>query len=78
MRKDPLNYLTKKELIEVIKTNEAVYRLANVRLINSVHEKINKIIDKQAECDLSTSKGLAEYVELEAEYKKWTRIQERI
>ena len=78
MRKDPLNYLTKKELIAVIKTNKEAYRQANMKLIGIAYEKINRIVDKQAECDLATSEGLAKYVELEAEYKKWIRIQERI
>lgn len=78
MRKEPLKYLTKEDLIGIIKTNPETKRLAQMRLIITVHKRIDDIINKQAKCDMTTPDGLARYVELEAEYKKWTRIQEQL
>ncbi len=78
MKKDPLTYLTKEELIQIIKTSPTLKRQAHIKVCESVYNKINSIIDKQEKCDLATSEGVARYAELEAEYKKWTKIQERL
>lgn len=78
MKKDALTYLTKEELIDIIKTSPTLKRQAHIKACESVYNKINSIIDKQEKCDITTTDGLAKYVELEAEYKKWTKIQGRL
>lgn len=74
MNKKTLNYLTKKDLIEIITSDSMWERKAFFKVTKLVHDKVNAIIDEQEKC-IHTTEGMIRYWELEKEYQKWSDIQ---
>lgn len=78
MKEESLNLLSKKELIEIIKSDILWETKAGMKVIEIVHKKVTNIIDEQKKCNLLTVTGIAKYEELEKQYKKWSNIQENL
>lgn len=78
MKRESLKLLSKDELIEIIISDKRLECRAFNKLIDVVSKKVLSIIDKQAECDLTTSSGRKEYLRLEKEYEKWSKIHENL
>ena len=75
MKDESLNLLSKKELIEIIKSDNMWRARAFAKVNKFVYNKINSIIDEMEGCKINTKEGFEKYKELDKEYKKWIKIQ---
>lgn len=78
MKDSSLKLLSKEDLIEIIKSEPTLKRMAFHKVLDMVNRKITSILDEQEELDFTTIEGRIKYFELEKQHQRWRKIQNNL